>query len=67
MPFPVNSLYEIHEKGKAPFFVRVIHSTSEIHKTKVVEVKSGKEKYLFEYLKNDAEIYHIPDDGGMFE
>ena len=63
MPFPLHSLYEIHEKGRKPFLVKVIHSNPDIHKTRVMEISSGKEKNLFDYLKGDVEIYHIPDDG----
>ena len=44
MPFPLYSMYEIHQKGRMPFLVKVIHSNPDIHKTRVMEISSGKEK-----------------------
>jgi hypothetical protein len=61
MRFPVNSLYEISEKGKEPVYIEVITSPSEFNKIRVRNIKNGEEDYLIKYLKTDAEISHIPD------
>ena len=59
MSFPIDSLYEIREKGKPPLFVKVINCPLALHQIKVVEIESGKENYLLSYLNDDVEINPI--------
>ena len=60
MRFPVNSLYEISEKGKEPIYIKVITSPDEFNMIRVRDMKSGEEDYLVNYIKTEVEISHIP-------
>ena len=60
MHFPVNSLYEISEKGKKSILVQVTKRPAAFEKIRVRNLESGEEDFLVNYIKDNTEIFHIP-------